>query len=58
MVRRQPCDPKLRRDEYMRMRIEQLEQEADKCSSDTDRQWFLRIAQELRWVLHLGEHKR
>jgi len=58
MVRRQPCDPKLRRDEYMRMRIEQLEQEADKCSNDTDRQWFLRIAQELRWVLHLGEHKR
>ena len=58
MVRRQPCDSKLRRDEYMRMRIEQLEQEAAKCSSDTDRQWFLRIAQELRWVLHLGEHKR
>jgi len=55
MTRRQPCDPKLRRDSYMRTRIEQLLEEAEKCSSEYDAQWYRRIAQELKWVLDLGE---
>ena len=56
MVHRKPCDPKLRRDSYMRTRIEQLLEEAEKCSSEWDAQWYRRIAQELKWVLDLGEH--
>lgn len=56
MVRRQPCDPKQRRDNYMRTRIEQLLEEAEKCSNEYDAQWYRRIAQELKWVLDLGEH--
>ena len=55
---RRGCDPKQQRDRYMRARIEQLLEEAEKCSSDYDRQWYLRIAQELEWVLHLGTHKQ
>ena len=55
---RRGCDPKQQRDRYMRARIEQLLEEAEKCSSDYDRQWYLRIAQELEWVLDLGTHKQ
>jgi hypothetical protein len=39
----------------MRTRIEQLLEEAEKCSNEYDAQWYRRIAQELKWVLDLGE---
>ena len=52
---RRGCDPKQQRDRYMRTRIEQLLEEAEKCSNEYDAQWYRRIAQELKWVLDLGE---
>jgi len=36
---------------YIRMRVEQLKLEATKCSDPRDRQWYLRLAQELEWCL-------
>jgi len=36
---------------YIRMRVEQLKLEATKCNDSRDRQWYLRLAQELEWCL-------
>jgi len=40
---------------YIRMRVEQLKLEATKCNDSRDRQWYLRLAQELEWCLVYGE---
>ena len=39
--------------EYVRVRAQQLRQEADKCGDAHDRAWYYKCAQELEWVLDL-----
>ena len=42
---------------YLNARIDQVLEEAGKCSQEEDSKWFKKIAQELDWVrqYHTGE---
>jgi len=37
-------------DKYIDIRIQQLEEDRDKCHSEYDQQWYNRIISELYWV--------
>ena len=37
-------------DEYIDVRISQLQEEIEKCSKDYDKQWYNRIISELYWA--------
>lgn len=37
--------------EYIEIRITQLEEEAKKCRNPIDRQWYHRMIQELKWAV-------
>jgi len=39
------------KEEYIDIRIKQLKQDLSLARDDYDKQWYLRIIQELRWVL-------
>jgi len=39
------------KEEYIEIRIEQLKQDFKLASDDYDKHWYLRLIQELKWVL-------
>ena len=39
------------KEEYIKIRIEQLKQDIKLASDDYDKHWYLRLIQELKWVL-------
>ena len=40
---------------YIQIRMEQLEEEREKCHDDHDKMWFNRCIQELDWVLQMKD---
>ncbi len=40
------------KDEYINIRIKQLQLDLLKAQDKVDKQWYYRIIQELKWVLH------
>ena len=40
---------------YIKIRMEQLKEEREKCHDDHDKMWFNRCIQELDWVLQMKE---
>ena len=43
-------------DNYIKVRISQLEEDREKASDDHDKQWYTRLIQELRWVVNPSEN--
>tara|TARA_Y100001938_G_C8075030_1_gene425497 strand:- start:757 stop:909 length:153 start_codon:yes stop_codon:yes gene_type:complete len=39
------------KEEYIKIRINQLKQDFKLASDDYDKHWYLRLIQELKWVL-------
>jgi hypothetical protein len=40
------------KDEYIKVRIEQLKEDSKRASDDHDKAWYGRLIQELEWVLY------
>jgi hypothetical protein len=43
--------------EYIKVRMSQLLDESNKCNDSYDAQWYIRMAEELNWVLKIIEGK-
>lgn len=43
-------------DNYIKVRISQLEEDREKASYDQDKQWYTKLIQELRWVVNPSEN--
>lgn len=42
-----------RQEKYIRLRIEQLQEDMNKAHDEMDKAWYNRIIQELNWVLQM-----
>ena len=42
-----------RQEKYIRLRIEQLQEDMNKAHDDMDKAWYNRLIQELNWVLQM-----
>ena len=40
------------KDEYIKVRIEQLKEDSNRARDDHDKAWYGRLIQELEWVLY------
>lgn len=40
------------KDEYIKVRIEQLKEDSKRARDDYDKAWYNRLIQELEWVLY------